>query len=201
MENKSVVFTFGRMNPFTKGHLKVVEKIVNEIADSHKLYLSHKQDKPKRKNPLDCKNPLPYELKKVFVNQFLRDNGFDLQVEESDARTIFDALVELYQQGFKQVKIVVGSDRVAEFEILVNKYNGGIDPDTGEIGYKFDTIEVISAGDRDPDSEDLITSMSASKLRKLAYEGNFEEFVKGVPTTDNFIATDLYNDLRKYMGL
>ena len=200
-ENPTVAFTFGRMNPFTKGHLKVVEKLLSLNVDEVRLYLSHKQDKPKRKNPLDCKNPLPYELKRVFINQFLRENGLDLQVEESEARTIFDALVELYQQGYNQIKIIVGSDRVTEFEILVNKYNGSIDPDTGEIGYKFDTIEVISAGDRDPDSEDLVTSMSASKLRKLAYEGNFEEFAKGVPTTDNFIATDLYNDLRKYMGL
>ena len=199
--NKSVVFTFGRMNPFTKGHLKVVEKIVNEVADSHRLYVSHKQDKPKKKNPLDCKNPLPYELKRVFINQFLRENGFDLQVEESEARTIFNVLEEVYQEGYNHVKIIVGSDRVSEFEVLVNKYNGSIDPDTGEIGYQFDIIDVISAGERDPDSEDIITSMSASKLRRLAYEGNFEEFIKGVPTTDTFIATDLYNDIRKYMGL
>lgn len=199
-EKFTVAFIFGRMNPFTIGHLKVVDTLLSLEADSHRLYLSHTQDKPK-KDPLKCKNPLPFYLKKIYANAFLKDSKRPITIEESEAHTIFAVIKELWAEGVTSIKVVAGSDRISSFQELLEKYNGYVDPVTGEEGYNFDSIEVVSAGDRDPDSEDAIESMSASKIRQLAVEGNFEEFQKGIPTSDKYLIKDLYDDLRKYMGI
>lgn len=199
-EKFTVAFIFGRMNPFTIGHLKVVDKLLSLNADDFRLYLSHTQDKPNKKNPLKCKNPLSFLLKRIYINFILKDNHIPLKVEESEARTIFAVLEDLYKEGVTDIKIVAGSDRILDFKELLEKYNGGIDPKTNEIGYEFNTIEVVSAGERDPDGDD-VESMSASKLRQLVVEDNFEEFKKGIPTKDENLIKDLFEDIKKGMGL
>ena len=189
-EEKTVYFTFGRMNPPTTGH----EKLMNELAkksgsNPYRVYLSQSTDK--KKNPLDFK----YKVKTVrkFFPKHARSVMLDKKV-----KNVFDAVTEMYNDGFKNVTMVVGSDRINEFNTLLKKYNGV----KGRHGlYNFNKINVISAGDRDPDADD-ISGMSASKLRSLANEGNFTQFSQGLPrNVSNADAKKVYNEVRRGMGL
>jgi len=189
-EEKTVYFTFGRMNPPTTGH----EKLMNELSkksgkNPYRVYLSQSTDK--KKNPLDFK----YKVKTVrkFFPKHARSVMLDKKV-----KTIFDAVTEIYNDGFKNIAMVVGSDRVNEFNTLLNKYNGV----KGRHGlYNFNKINVISAGDRDPDADD-ISGMSASKMRSLANEGDFTQFSQGLPrNVSNADAKKVYNEVRRGMGL
>ena len=177
----SIVISFGRMNPVTSGHEKLVNKVISEAlkrkADSA-IYLSHTKDKKK--------NPLSYDDKINFASK-----AFGKVIRRSPSKTIIQVAKELSDQ-YDTLVLVVGSDRVQEFETLLNKYNGK--------EYNFDNIEVISAGDRDPDAED-ISGMSASKLRNLAAEGKFEEFVSGLPKKLKSSAKEVYNAVRKGLGM
>jgi len=116
---------------------------------------------------------------------------------DSNIRTVFDIVVRLYDQGFTKVNMVVGDDRKAEFDKLLNKYNG----EKGRHGfYQFEGgITVISAGARDPDSDD-VTGMSASKLRAAAVANDFATFSKGMPSSYKD-GKELFNAIRKGMGL
>lgn len=175
---KKVVFTFGRMNPPTVGHQKLVDKILSnakkEKADA-KVFLSHTQN--------NKKDPLNYAEKIRFARK-----GFGKIVEQSKSKTIIQVLQELEKAGYTDAILVVGSDRVTEFSGLLNKYNGG--------PFSFDSINVISAGARDPDAEG-VEGMSASKLRALAAEGDFDTFKTGLPKklTDKD-AKDVYDTIR-----
>ena len=189
-EEKTVYFTFGRMNPPTTGH----EKLMNELSkksgkNSYRVYLS--QSKDNKKNPLDFK----YKVKTVrkFFPKHARSVMLDKKV-----KTVFDAVTEMYNDGFKNITMVVGSDRINEFNALLKKYNGV----KGRHGlYNFNKINVISAGDRDPDADD-ISGMSASKMRSLANEGDFTQFSQGLPrNVSNADAKKVYNEVRKGMGL
>ena len=189
-EEKTIFFTFGRMNPPTTGH----EKLMNELAkksgsNPYRVYLSQSTDK--KKNPLDFK----YKVKTVrkFFPKHARSVMLDKKV-----KNVFDAVTEMYNDGFKNVTMVVGSDRINEFNTLLKKYNGV----KGRHGlYNFNKINVISAGDRDPDADD-ISGMSASKLRSLANEGNFTQFSQGLPrNVSNADAKKVYNEVRRGMGL
>ena len=189
-EEKTVYFTFGRMNPPTTGH----EKLMNELSkksgkNPYRVYLSQSTDK--KKNPLDFK----YKVKTVrkFFPKHARSVMLDKKV-----KTVFDAVTEMYNDGFKNIAMVVGSDRVNEFNTLLNKYNGV----KGRHGlYNFNKINVISAGDRDPDADD-VSGMSASKMRSLANEGDFTQFSQGLPrNVSNSDAKKVYNEVRKGMGL
>tara|TARA_A100001035_G_scaffold243789_1_gene211087 strand:+ start:4287 stop:5471 length:1185 start_codon:yes stop_codon:yes gene_type:complete len=189
-EEKTIYFTFGRMNPPTTGH----EKLMNELAkksgsNPYRVYLSQSTDK--KKNPLDFK----YKVKTVrkFFPKHARSVMLDKKV-----KNVFDAVTEMYNDGFKNVTMVVGSDRINEFNTLLKKYNGV----KGRHGlYNFNKINVISAGDRDPDADD-ISGMSASKMRQLANEGNFTQFSQGLPrNVSNADAKKVYNEVRKGMGL
>ena len=189
-EEKTVYFTFGRMNPPTTGH----EKLMNELAkksgkNPYRVYLSQSTDK--KKNPLDFK----YKVKTVrkFFPKHARSVMLDKKV-----KTVFDAVTEMYNDGFKNLSMVVGSDRINEFNALLKKYNGV----KGRHGlYNFNKINVISAGDRDPDADD-ISGMSASKMRELANEGNFTQFTQGLPrNVSNADAKKVYNEVRRGMGL
>ena len=114
-------------------------------------------------------------------------------VNDPGNRTIFDVLKKAHTDGYAGVRILGGADRVKEFEKLANDYNGKL--------YNFDNVEVLSAGDRDPDSEGT-EGMSASKQRKAAAEGDYASFRKGVPTSMNEKqAKELYNTLRGAMGI
>ena len=114
-------------------------------------------------------------------------------VNDPQNRTIFDVLKKAHMDGYTNVRIVGGGDRVAEFEKLSNNYNGKL--------YAFDNVEVLSAGDRDPDGDD-VSGMSASKQRKAAAEGDFATFRKGVPSSlNNKQARELYNSIRSAMNI
>ncbi len=185
-KDKGVVFTFGRFNPPTTGHAKLVDKLKKETSGGYQpmLFSSHSNDK--KKNPLDHKVKVKY-LKKFFGKI----------VADVQARTVFEIANELQRQNFKRVKMVVGSDRIKEFEMLLKKYNG-VKARHGY--YKFDEIQIVSAGERDPDADDL-SGMSASKLRALAEQGDFKAFAQGVPTRNKKDIEQLYKDIRRGMGI
>ena len=184
-ESETLTVGFGRFNPPTVGHEKLLNHIKKVAADGeYRIYPSHSQDA--KKNPLDSETKVGY-MRKMYPDHSSRI------VHDTGMKTIFDVLKGAHQQGYKNVNIVVGADRLQEFEKLANKYNGNL--------YSFETINVVSAGERDPDAEG-VEGMSASKLRKHAKEGDFETFFKGVPKAlGEKDAKKLYNTVRKNMGL
>ena len=177
----TVVFGWGRMNPITTGHEKLANKII-AVARKEKatplLYLTHSQD-PK-------KNPLSYEDKYMLARK-----AFGNIVKKSRAKTIIQAMQELDKE-FENVILIVGQDRIQEFETLLNKYNGK--------DFNFDSIRVVSAGDRDPDAED-VTGMSASKMRAMAAAGRLDDFKKGLPRKLQSDAEDIYDMVRSGMKI
>lgn len=186
---KGAVFTFGRFNPPTTGHELLVNKLLKSTGGGYEamLFSSHSQDKKK--------NPLSHREKISFLRNFF---GNKVSIPSSTAKNVFDIAVYLQSNGYTKVRMVVGSDRVREFKTLLNKYNG-VEAKHGY--YKFDSIEVISAGERDPDS-DNVSGMSASKMRQFAMDGDFDSFEKGVPSVGRKAhALRLYNAIRKGMGL
>ena len=158
---KKVIFTFGRMNPPTVGHQKLVDKVMS-VAKSEqgepRIYLSHTQN--------NKKDPLTYDQKIKYATK-----AFGKPVTKTKSKTVFQIVEELEKAGFTDVVMVVGGDRVSEFDRLLKKYNGK--------NYNFESIKVISAGQRDPDAQG-VEGMSASKLRGLAKEGDFDTFKKGL---------------------
>lgn len=185
----SVVITFGRFQPPTIGHEKLVNKVASLAkGNSYRIYTSQSQDAKK--------NPLSYTDKIKFLRKMFPKQGRNI-IEDTGIKTIFDALVKLHKQGFTKVILVVGSDRTDEFTRLLNKYDGV----EGRHGfYKFkDGIQVASSGERDPDDEG-VSGMSASKMRAAAADNNLEQFTKGLP--NNFKENrDLFNAIRVGMGL
>ncbi len=184
--SESVVIVFGRFNPPTTGHEKLLTAASDEAARQKadlRIYPSRSVD-PK-KNPLQPGAKIDY-MKKMFP-----DFEEDIR-DDANSRTIFDVLVACQNVGYRGVTIVVGQDRLNEFQGLAQKYNGDL--------YEFEEINVLSAGERDADAEG-IEGMSASKLRKAAMDGNFKEFVKGVPNIGNDEKMNLFKLLQKSMGV
>ena len=188
INSQTAVFAFGRFNPPTAGHLKLAMK-VKQVAGSNSdgfIYTSHSQD-PK-------KNPLDYRTKTKFMKLLFRPAK--VTVSTSNSRTVFDVVVDLYNQGYRSVKMVAGSDRLREFESLLTKYNGV----KGRHGfYNFKSINLVSAGERDPDADD-ISGMSASKMRAMAFDGDEKGFTSALPRTFRQ-GKQLYKSVRKGMGL
>jgi len=183
--NKTIAFTFGRFNPPTIGHEKLIKKVKSVRADDHKIYLSRSND-PK-KNPLNPTQKLSY-MKKLFP-QHARN------IEINKTNMILDIATMLHNKGYTEVFMVVGSDRVREFETILNKYN---DVKSRHGYYNFKNINVLSAGERDPDAEGAV-GMSASKMRAAAAKGDLDSFKKGLPSGAN--ADALMKDVRKGMNL
>ena len=181
----SLTIVFGRFNPPTTGHKKLFDMAKNISGeDDLRIYPSRSQD-PK-------KNPLDPGTKIKFMKQMFADYE-DQIVNEKDMKTIFDVLTTADEEGYKEVKIVVGSDRLSEFKNLATKYNGEL--------YNFDMIDVLPAGERDSDAEG-VSGMSASKLRKAVKDDDMKAFTKGMPSKfDKAEVTNLYNALKKAMGL
>ena len=187
--NKKAVITFGRFNPPTVGHGKLITALKKASSGGYTplVYMSHSQD-PK-------KNPLDYNTKQKWMNKFF---GKKVTVVKSNARQIFQIVTELYSNGYTDLRMVVGSDRVREFDTLIRKYNGS----KGKHGfYNFDNIQIISAGERDPDSDDLVSGMSASKMRAAAEEGDYDSFKLGVASKFMTDQQLLYKEVRKGMGI
>ena len=184
-----ITFAFGRFNPPTTGHEKLFD-VVKKISRGglYRVYPTHTQDA--KRNPLDFKTKVKY-LRKMFpkhARNIMADKGM---------RTSFNVISALYDQGFTQATMVVGEDRVIEFDKLLNKYNGV----KGKHGfYQFQNgVKVVSAGARDPDSDDL-TGMSASKMRAAASENDLKAFSKGMPRGFKDVE-GLFNAVRSGMGL
>ena len=181
----ALTVVFGRFNPPTTGHKKLFDMAKNISGDDDlRIYPSRSQD-PK-KNPLDPATKIKF-MKMMF------DDYEDNIVNEKDMKTIFDVLITAQEEGYKEVKIVVGSDRLSEFKNLATKYNGDL--------YNFDMIDVLPAGERDSDAEG-VSGMSASKLRKAVKDDDMKAFTKGMPSKfDKGEVNNLYNALKKAMGL
>ena len=175
---------FGRFNPPTAGHEKLLDKIKDTAeGGQYTVYPSHSED--------NDKNPIGAEDKVLFMRKIFPDHSNSI-VYDPSIRTIIDALTHADVQGYQTINLVVGGDRQKEFESLANKYNGQL--------YNFDAINVISAGDRDPDAEGT-EGMSASKLRALAADGDFEAFKKGLPkAAKGSVAQELFNTVQKSIG-
>ena len=190
LEGRTAVFTFGRMNPPTIGHEKLLNKLKNVAGRSSAdwfVYLSSSQDAKK--------NPLPFERKIHYAKKmFGRDVNARTFPKEP---TALHAASSLYSKGYKKLIMVVGSDRVNDFSKLLKQYNN---QDKPHGFYNFDSIDVVSAGDRDPDAEG-ISGMSASKLRGFAVQGKFDEFAKGLPGLNDKDAKSLFNEIRKGLKL
>lgn len=186
-KGQTAVVGWGRMNPITSGH-EIVANTIKTVARKEggvpMIFLTHSQDKKK--------NPLQYDDKVALAQK-----AFGPIIKRSNSKTIIQVMQEL-QKKYSNVLMVVGADRVQEFDTLLNKYNGK--------DYKFDSIRIVSAGNRaDPDSDaakDLSAkNMSASVMRKLAAEGDMESFKKGLPKKLMKDAEDVYDMVRAGMQL
>ena len=189
-KEKHAVLAFGRLNPITNGHEKLVNKVkelATKVGGSHHIVLSHSQDS--KKNPLTVDQKVKH-AKRAFP-------GTNFIAASSKAPTFFDHAEALYKKGVTHLHMIGGSDRVGEYEKLLNKYNGT----QKGARFNFKSIEVHSAGERDPDAEG-VTGISASKMREAAKEGDFDTFKKGAPSTMSVAqAKQMYNDVRKGMRL
>lgn len=180
-KSSTIVVSFGRMNPVTSGHEKLVNVVISEAAKKKAdaaIYLSHTQDKKK--------NPLSYQDKLSFAT-----TAFGSVIRRSSAKNIIEAVKELNTQ-YDNLILVVGSDRMQEFSDLLNKYNGK--------EFNFDTIDVVSAGERDPDAED-VSGVSSSKMRSFAAEGNEKEFTAGLPKKLKASSSIICSAVKKGMGM
>ncbi len=179
---ETVVLSFGRMNPMTNGHEKLADKIKSEASKRNadaKLYLSHSTN-PK-------KDPLDFATKVKFAKK-----AFGPMVQNSPARTIIEVAKELTGK-YDNLVVVVGSDRIPEFKTLLNKYNGK--------DFDFKSIEIVSAGERDPDAEG-VEGMSGSKMRGFVADNDFNNFKKGVPSKlSDTDAKALFAAVKKGMNL
>ena len=161
---ETLTVAFGRFNPPTVGHGKLMTAAKKAAGgEDLKIYPSRTQDA--KKNPLDP------DMKISFMKKMFPDYSENI-VNDDEMKSIFNVLVTASEQGYKNVNIIVGSDRQAEFENLAQKYNGEL--------YDFDLIRVISAGVRDADAEG-VEGMSASKMRKAVVDGDFDSFRRGTP--------------------
>jgi len=186
-KDRPAVFAFGRFNPPTTGHAKLVDvlnRLAKRVSGDALLFSSHSNDKKK--------NPLPHKVKVNYLRKFF---GKKVKVPDVSARTVFEIANALYNQGYRSIYMVAGSDRIREFDALLKKYNG---TKARHGFYKFDEIQIVSAGERDPDAED-VSGMSASKMRAAAEQGDLDTFKQGVANKQ--FADKLYKDVRKGMGI
>lgn len=183
LPSKKIVFAFGRFQPPTIGHELLVKKVkqVSGSAD-HVIYASKTQDKKK--------NPLPVDRKIYYLQRMFPSTNFKAANEKE--RTFLEVAAELNKK-YKNIVMVAGSDRIAAYRKLLNDYNGK--------DFNFDTIEVVSAGERDPDS-DTASGMSGTKMREAAKKGDLNSFKRGLPhTITDHDARRLMNEIRDGHGL
>ena len=185
-----VVFTFGRFNPPTIGHEKLIKK-VESVAGSGADFLIY----PSWSQSPD-KDPMPHEVKVKYMKLAFRKYA-DKIISDPKCKTAIHVVTKLYDAGYTDVTMVVGGDRVSDFNKLINKYNG-VKSKHGF--YEFDNgVKVVSAGERDPDATG-VEGMSASKMRKAAAEGDLESFKTGIPAVmPDKMKKQMFDDLRKHM--
>jgi hypothetical protein len=182
---RHATFCFGRMNPPTIGHEQVF-KTMEEVGGEFFIFLSQTQDKKT--------NPLDYSTKIHFLRQMFPK--YQKNIVDNPTLNVFPKVCSyLYDQGFKHITIVAGSDRLASLKKLAEDYNGVEGKAHGF--YDFETIDGKSSGERDPDS-DGVSGVSASKAREAAANGQFEKFAEA--TGAGQYAESLYNAVRKGLG-
>jgi hypothetical protein len=188
---ETVVFGFGRFNPPTTGHEKLIEKVAS-VAGSNPffIYPSH---------TTGPKDPLPHAKKIAWMRKMFPKYKRNI-IADRNAKTAIMIAEKLYKDGYKNLIMVAGSDRVKEFDTLLQRYNDAPDKKGNQL-FKFDSVKVVSAGERDPDSEG-VSGMSASKMRDAAEGGDFDSFKTGIPSTLNDAdKKKLYFEVRKAMGI
>ena len=186
-DRSTAVFAFGRFNPPTIGHQKLIETVLATAEKANGkayLFLSHKQN-----NKTD---PLNFAEKQAYIQQYYPK----LAVGDAGSNTIIKALQKIQSEGRTKIIMVAGSDRVEEFSKLLNQYNGKPDKQGNDL-YKFDSINVVNAGQRDPDAEG-ISGASASKARELANKGQEHEFSKIIMGGDT--GKKLYDIIQDRLG-
>jgi cytidyltransferase-like protein len=197
---KHHVMTFGRMNPPTTGHLKLIDKVkdvANKYNATHSIIVSHSQDS--KKNPLSAEQKIKH-LKRYASEAIseAKGSGTNFVAASKEKATILHHAADAHKQGVTHLHVVVGSDRVKGMHELLHKYNG---VKSAHGHYHFKKITVHSAGHRDPDAEGT-EGMSGTKMREHAKNKNFAEFRKGVPShVSDEHAKELMHDTRKGMGL
>ena len=162
----TLTIAFGRFNPPHAGHQQLMDTAAAaaEAEESDYMIVPSRSNDPK-------KNPLDADTKVAFMRGMFPQHSSRIQ-NDQNTRTIFDVLKKAHNDGYTNVRIVGGADRVKEFDKLANNYNGSL--------YQFDNVEVVSAGDRDPDA-DGVEGMSASRLRLAASENDFKTFRSAMP--------------------
>ena len=187
---KEITITFGRFNPPTTGHGILLDKVASVGGkNAYRIYASHSNDTKK--------NPLKYDEKIKFLRKMFPKYARNIIADEN-AKTIFNILTIIHKEGFTKLNLVVGSDRVDEFKTLLNRYAGTTLKDGTTYDFK-DGLDVISAGERDADS-DGADGMSASKMRAAVVANKFKEFSQGLPA--GFEAgAELFNILLKRLHL
>ena len=183
----TLTVAFGRFNPPHLGHLQLMNTAANSVEgdkDNYMIVPSRSND-PK-KNPLDANT-------KVDIMKAMFPQHADNIMNDNNTRTIFDVLNAANNDGYANVRIVGGADRVKEFTKLANNYNGKL--------YDFDKVDVVSSGDRDPDS-DGVEGLSASRMRLAASENDFKAFSKGLPKDlDKDNKKQIFTAVRSSMGI
>lgn len=189
-ETKTVYFVWGRMNPPTAGHEKLLD-FAKEKAGKNplRIYLTQTQD--------EKKNPLDYKTKVKFARKGFPKHARQIMMNPK-IKLMLEALTSFYNEGFKKIVIVAGQDRVREYDILANKYNG-INSKHGF--YKFENISVLNAGNRDPDAKG-IEGVSGTKLREFAKDGDFSQFAQLMPKAlSNAETKAVFNAVRVGLGM
>ena len=185
-EDKHIVFSYGRMNPPTAGHSKVVDKVkshADKIGANHAVIVSHSQ-KPKT-------DPLHHEHKKEYLRHIHPDVNFEHSTKEHPH--FLAQLKKFHQEGHTHATMVVGSDRVKQFKALAHKYNGK--------EYDYKKIHILSAGQRDPDAEG-VTGISGTKMRNHASNNDYKSFKAGLHANHNDEqAKKLFKATRQGMNL
>ena len=189
-EKKTLYFVWGRMNPPTAGHEKLLDFLKQKAGNNpFRIYLTQSED--------TNKNPIPYVDKIKFARKGFPQYARQIILDKK-LKTIFDAVTSFYNEGFTDIVIVAGQDRIREYEITLSKYNGK----KAKHGfYNFKSIQVLSAGKRDPESSG-VEGVSGTKLREYVKANDFTKFAQYMPKRlSNADTKAVYNAVRKGLGL
>ena len=183
-KNTKLIFAFGRFNPPTTGHGKLMREVIIQARKNnanHVVYASASQDK--RKNPLDVNTKVKF-MKKMFPQNKIQAAG--------GSQRTFMEILKFYDRMYGEIIMVAGSDRIREFQALADKYNGK--------EYNYKSIKVASSGERDPDAEG-VSGMSASKMREMAKNDDYRNFKTGVTGLSDSDTKALFAAVKKGMDI
>ena len=183
-KGNKLIFAFGRFNPPTTGHGKLMKEVITQARKNnanHIVYASASTDK--RKNPLDVKTKVKF-MKKMFPQNKIQAAG--------GTQRTFMEILKFYDKMYGEIIMIAGSDRINEFQKLADKYNG--------TDYNYKSVKVVSSGERDPDAEG-VTGMSASKMRDMAKNDDYRSFKTGVVGLSATDSKALFNAVKKGMGI